>query len=355
MKKAILGWIMMMLLLLPFDTGVQAQSAPNINNMIYLYGGSTETYIQQLSITNNQVGTLVPGYFDIDANGNLVDHVDPDFVKFAHENGYKITPFISNHWDYELGQIAMQNRVELATQLADAVLMHNLDGVDFDIENLSEHNRQEQTEFLKILVERLRPHGKTVSIAVAPVQYDSTHGWFGSYDFETIGQLVDKVFIMAYEQHWLGGSPGPQAGLAWTEATIRYLTGKIPKEKLVLGIPFFGRYWTEESKGKPFTFDQADDLVRKNDAYLEWDDTYETTFAKFTDKETGLEYEIWIDDADSLMKRIELVEQYQLLGWGGWRIGQEDPRIWEMLKTETETALEPGVKYPGQVGLGLAK
>ncbi|MEW9667952.1 hypothetical protein [Ammoniphilus sp. 3BR4] len=32
------------------------------------------------------------------------------------------------------------------------------------------------------------------------------------------------------------------------------------------------------------------------------------------------------------MKKIALVEKYGLKGWGGWRLGQEDPRIWDLLE-----------------------
>ncbi|WP_134702678.1 glycosyl hydrolase family 18 protein [Ammoniphilus sp. YIM 78166] len=328
LKKALFTLIIMISLFIPVD---QLEAAPNANNMLYLYGESTETYIKQLSVTKNLAGTLVPGYFDIDADGNLIDHVDPAFVQYAHDHGYKITPFISNHWDYELGQTAMEKRVKLAHQLADAVLHHNVDGVDFDIENLREHNRDEQTEFLQILVDRLRPHNKTVSIAMAPISSDTAKGWFGSYDLEAIGKLVDKVFIMAYEQHWIGGPSGPQAGLGWTEATVRYLSTHIPKEKLVLGIPFFGRYWTEDVKGLPFTFAQAEDVIKQNGAQLEWDEEYQTTFARFVSQDTGKEYEIWIDNAESLIKKVALVQEYGLSGWGGWRLGQEDPLFWDRI------------------------
>lgn len=331
-NKAAIIFLVFTLLIFPFKTEAYASEKPDVNNMIYLYGGSLETYKSQLSITKNLVGTVVPGYFEIDQNGNLIDHVDPEFVQYAQQNGYKVTPFISNHWDPELGKKALANRWELAEQLAQAAINYNLDGVDIDIENLSETEREAQTEFLQLLVERLRPYNKTVSIAVAPVQKDTELGWFGSYDFEKIGQTVDKVFIMAYEQHWLSGPPGPQAGLEWTEATIRYLSNKIPKEKLVLGIPFYGRYWTEGIDGEAFTFTQANNLLKQNKAKWKWNRTYKSTFSKFTDRATSKKYEIWLDNADSLMKKIALVEKYGLKGWGGWRLGQEDPRIWDLLE-----------------------
>lgn len=338
MKKAILLLVIMTFFTSPFITPARAETSPNKDNMIYLYGGSAQTYKKQLAITKNLVGTLIPGYFDIDSSGNLIDRVDPSFVRHAHDNGYKITPFISNHWDYELGAKAMANRVKLAEQLAHAALKHNLDGVNIDIENLTEKERKAQTEFLQLLVKKLRPHGKTVAIAVAPVPYDTDKGWFGSYDFEEIGKTADTVFIMAYEQHYLSGAAGPQAGVDWTKSSIRYLSSKIPKQKLVLGVPFYGRYWTWNVKGNAFTFAQAERLMKRNGVSFKWNKAHQSTFALFIDKNTGTQYEIWIDNAESLKKKISLVEQFGLRGWGGWRLGQEDPQIWSMLAEQKQEA-----------------
>lgn len=168
--------------------------------------------------------------------------VDRSFVDYAHKNGYKITPFISNHWDYELGAKAMENRVALSQQLAQSIIQNNLDGINVDIENLTVKEKEFQTEFLQLLVDQLRPHGKTVSIAVAPARFDTDYGWVGSYDFEAIGRIVDTVFIMAYDQSYPGGPVGPVAGYPWIKETVSYLTSKIPSQKIVLGVPFYGRY-----------------------------------------------------------------------------------------------------------------
>jgi spore germination protein YaaH/cell wall-associated NlpC family hydrolase len=308
-----------------------AQEAPNIDNVIYLYGGSSDAYKKQLSITNNHVGTVSPNYFNIDAKGNLVIQVDTSFVDFAHQNGYKITPFISNHWDYELGALAMENRVALSQQIAESVILNNLDGINVDIENLTVKEKELQTEFLQLLVNQLRPHGKTVSIAVAPARFDTTNGWVGSYDFEAIGNIVDTVFIMAYDQSYPGGPSGPVAGYPWVKETVQYLTSKIPSQKLVLGVPFYGRYWTENVKGSGITFEGTQSLIARNNAEIQWDPFHQTSFTTFKDQESGANYEIWFDNADSIKKKIALVEEFNLKGWGAWRLGQEDHGLWDML------------------------
>jgi spore germination protein YaaH/cell wall-associated NlpC family hydrolase len=331
---------------LTIQTSSFAQEAPNVNNVIYLYGGTSETYKKQLSITNNQVGTVSPNYFNLDAKGNLVAQVDKSFVDYAHQNSYKITPFISNHWDYELGALAMENRVALSQQIAQSIIQNNLDGINVDIENLTIKEKEAQTEFLQLLVDQLRPHGKTVSIAVAPARFDTTYGWVGSYDFEAIGKIVDTVFIMAYDQSYPGGPAGPVSGYPWVKETVLYLTSKIPSQKLVLGVPFYGRYWTDSVKGSGITFEGAQSLIARNNAEIQWDPYHQTSFAKFKDQESETNVEVWFDNGESLKKKISLVKEYNLRGWGAWRLGQEDQKIWGMLsqpenKEETEESTEP--------------
>jgi spore germination protein YaaH len=326
-------FLIVVLCLASFPPIHAAETVPNTNNLIYLYGGTGEKYKSLLSGTKGQAGTLAPDYFELDAHGNLQSTVDTAFVQWAQQQGFRVTPFLSNHWDYALGALAMQNRSTLARQVADAVLLHNLDGINIDIENLTPLEKDAQTEFLQLLTSHLRPHGKTVSLAVAPAVQDTNYGWYGSYDYAAIGRIVDTVFIMAYDQHYYGGPAGPVAGYEWMRSSIRYLSGKIPKEKLVLGVPFYGRYWNDQVKGQAVTYASARDLIDQHGAATQWDAVQQTPYAAFTDPVTGMSYEIWFDNAMSLQNKLALAAEFGLKGWGGWKLGQEDPAVWAALAT----------------------
>lgn len=329
MKKWYIGWLLILLVSLT-TYHVSAQS-PNHNNLIYLYGSNSSNYKKQLERTNGHVGTVSPNYFNLTKDGQLIVSVDKEFVAYTKQKGYKITPFISNHWDQQLGIKAMENRKKLADDLAAAVLRHGLDGVNVDIENLTYAERNLQTQFLKRLSDKLQPHGKTVSIAVAPARFDTTRGWVGSYDFEAIGNIVDAVVIMGYDQSYPNGPAGPVAGLSWMEESIQYLSKKIPKEKLILAVPFYGRYWSDTEKGMGIYYPQAMNLIARNNAKIEFDTVHRTLRSSFKDQSTGQNYVIWFDNAQTIQERIQLAEKYGLKGWGAWHLGQEDPHLWTAL------------------------
>jgi len=329
MKK----WIalLVMTLFLSLTSSMFAAPPPNVNNMIYLYGSNSTTYQQQLEGTYEQVGTLVPGYFGLTPDGNLKSFVDQNFVQYAHKKNYRVTPFITNDWNREVGIKAMENWRTLADDLVQAAIRYDLDGINVDIENLTFDQRELQTKFLTRLRDQLHPLGKTVSIAVAPASYDTNIGWVGSYDFEAIGKIADTVYIMAYDQSYPNGPEGPVAGMPWVEKSIQYLIKKIPKDKLVLGVPFYGRYWTDTVKGNGIYYSNAMKLIRKNNAAIEFDPVNVTNVSRFRDQSSGKNYVIWFDSADTILERVHLVDKYGLKGWGAWHLGQEDTAIWSLL------------------------
>lgn len=84
-------------------------------------------------------------------------------------------------------------------------------------------------------------------------------------------------------------------------------------------------------KGSGISFEGAQNLVAKNNAVVKWNDYHQTFSATFKDQQTETNYEIWFNNVESLKKKISLVKEYNLKGWGAWWLGQEDQGIWEIL------------------------
>lgn len=306
----------------------------------YLFGGTSNSYSNYVSNTNGILTTASPGYFDIDSTGNLVitPSYDSEFVKKMQSQRIRVVPFLSNHWDREVGVKGLQNRRKLADDIAKFVLTNNLDGVQVDIENVTEKERDQYTDLVRLLHQKLSPQ-KEVSVAVAGNPNGWTSGWHGSYDYPQLNKYSDYLMIMSYDESFYGGPPGPVASFPWVKRSIEYaLSQGIPAEKIVLGLPFFGRYWKqgEEVGGQGITNVQINQLISSFNATPVYYDDLKSIEVVITIPEatnvTTLSpgtYTIWYEDIRGVQSKLDLVREFRLRGNGSWKLGDENPEIWK--------------------------
>lgn len=218
---------------------------------------------------------------------------------------------------------AVQGIIQKSTELQVA-------GVQIDFEDLLPTDRDAYTAFLKRLRDELHPRGMHLSIAAAAKTRDTKTGWGGATDYHAIGQIVDYFYIMAYDEHWRGGTPGPVASLNWTEQVVRYATGVMPAQKIILGMPFYGYEWTAEANGdkgknKAFGSDRMAKRVEQYEAKVRWDPIAAENVATY--KTADGERIAWYPDHRSVDAKLRLAYQYNLKGVAMWRLGFE-PDLW---------------------------
>jgi len=312
-------------------------------NMSYIYFGSPSDYIKAVERTRGVLDDIAPTYFDLNPDGSLkLNGINKDVIKSLHNYGLKVTPFLSNHWDRNTGKAALDNKDRLTDQIAEAVEEYDLDGVNIDIENLTSAERNQYTEFVKNLRQKL-PSEKSLSVAVAANPWGSDTGWQGSYDYVSLAKYCDYLMVMAYDEHYEGGEPGPVASGEFAEKSVEYALKNTEPGKIVLGIPFYGRCWKagEEYGGYGISAYHIDKLVKKYSGTVIYDENLKSAKAVFTVKPTDEisvigsrtfdagTYTIWFDNYDAVRYKLSLVNKYGLKGTGSWSLGQEPDGIWE--------------------------
>jgi spore germination protein YaaH len=317
-------------------------------NMSYVYFGSSGSYIQHVDRTNNSLDEISPNYFNLNKDGSLAltQAVDKAFIEEMHRQGISVVPFLSNHWDRELGQAALVKREELAGQIAQAINRYDLDGINVDLENLTHNERDQYTDFIRILKEKLGDE-KTIAVAVAANPFGITTGWNGSYDYKSLGSYSDYLMIMAYDEHYRGSEPGTIASFKLAEKSIQYAIDKVPKDKIVLGIPFYGRIWKNGAgfpQGEGIGNMEVHELIERYDGSVTFDNKTSTPFATITVKQkdempkvggkqiSAGTYTIWFEDERSLKQKLQLIEKYDIKGSGSWSLGQETIDTWDYYK-----------------------
>ncbi|MBQ3053292.1 MAG: S-layer homology domain-containing protein [Clostridia bacterium] len=309
--------------------------------MSYVYFGSVATQVENVKRSSKVLDVVSPSYFDLHSDGSLdVKNLSIDFISQMKAQGIKVVPFLSNHWDKKTGNNALDKGEYLAKEIAKVIEKYDLDGVNVDIENVDHTYREKYTNFIKYLREYI-PYDKEVSVAVAANPYGWKNGWQGSYDYEKLGEYADYLMIMTYDEHYEGGEEGPVASIDFVRDSIEYALEYVEPEKIVVGVPFFGRIWGENLNGSGVSLNRVNELINTFNAKVYYDIDSHSPVATFSVKSTDKpfyingkllkngNYVVWFENNESLREKFKLINQYDLKGVGNWSAGQEHSGIWD--------------------------
>lgn len=192
-----------------------------------------------------------------------------ELVKAAHKNGVEVYVSIGGNRGGEhfpAVAISKRKRTKFIGEIVKFATENCLDGIDIDWEYLSHSEERSQLRLqqkafvvlLHHLHDALTPLHKSLSIDV----YGAV--WSGGFFLDEAVQYVDEVHIMAYDfsGKW-SESPAPHSSFeqAIGSPAAKKSTGvyywlnvrKWPKEKLLIGLPFYGRDFKDKNViGKPF-------------------------------------------------------------------------------------------------------
>lgn len=314
-------------------------------NLSYLYFGSPTSYSSQIDKTNNTLSTVSPSYFDIISGGALevTWKLDPTFINDMHRRGIRVVPFLSNHWNKDNGIAALSsaNREQLANAIVSAVQQYQLDGVNVDIEGVGSTYRDSFTAFIQLLRQKM-PTDKEVSVAVAANPNGWTTGWHGFYDNKALADVADYLMVMSYDESWEGGPVGPVSSLSFVQRSYNYLHNLgITNDKIVLGIPFYGRIWKTDGTvaGLGVSNVKVAPLVTKYGGTVVYDETKQSPYATLTiptgqteyiagKQLTAGNYIIWFENESSIKKKLRFINQQGVRGAGSWSLMQETADTW---------------------------
>lgn len=281
---------------------------------------------------------ISPTWFEFgDEKGTLIDRGTKEYVDAAHARGLQVWPLMSHSfttpkWTYSILP-STANRQRVIDQLLNAAQQYGFDGINIDIENVQVETSEGWIQFMRELYPLMKEKGLTVTVDVY-----MPSNWSGHYEREEVGKVVDYFIVMAYDQHWSGSEEaGPVAGLDWVENGIKNNLEEVPKEKLVLGMPFYTRIWEESSDGlksSAYSMEATQKVIKKWGVIPTLDESINQYYAET--ERNGINYKVWIEDAESIGKRINLVNTYDLAGYGAWKLGLETSDTWNALNKVKE-------------------
>lgn len=298
----------------------------------------------------NQLDVVSPQWVALDGSlGRVKVTADPqaEAIIASAKSPPSILPMVHN-W-HDNGSDGPMADALLAYPAARAALVHNLvalarahgwAGYVFDFENLSPAALAQYPGFLAQMRAALRPLDREVWVT-APFADDS-------WPLRRLQNAADSLLLMAYDEHWGTGDPGPPAAQEWYEQTLAADMAKLDPAKTVVSLGAYGYDWTAKDAQGParadaVTFYDATQTAHDADAPVGLDDNaLNPTFGYVDDN--GRKHTVWFLDAASFFNEVKVADAYRPMGYALWRMGAEDPAVWNFLEKPYGSAKPEGME-----------
>ena len=171
------------------------------------------------------------------------------------------------------------------------------------------------------------------------------------YDREEQGILCDYVIIMGYDEHNSSSdTAGSVASLEFVLNGIVDTLEEVPAEKVINAVPFYTRVWTETPEeyaedgdeiiedavngnyvlsSYAVGMDSAAELIEEAGATKIWLEDLGQYYAEYTSGNSTVR--IWLEDAASMTEKLKLIQEYDLAGVAGRKLGLESSDVWDLI------------------------
>ncbi|MBE5857877.1 MAG: chitinase [Lachnospiraceae bacterium] len=280
---------------------------------------------------------ISPTWFKLtDDAGNISSFATANYVNIAHNMGLKVWAVIDDFTnpvdDYEVLSYTSK-RERIIESLITEARNSGIDGINVDFEKVSNEAGPHYVEFLRELSIECRANNLVLSVDdYVPYNFNS------QYNIPAQGEVADYVIIMGYDEHYHGsGDPGSVASIDYVKHGITETLKTVPPKKVINALPLYTIQW--RTTGTTVTDDyvtmvnQADMVSRLGGNYT-WD---ETTCQNYLETDIGgTKYQVWLEDAESIQVKLNVMKANEIGGVAVWRLGYEDPAIWNVISAYSE-------------------
>lgn len=304
----------------------------------YTYAEHSEDKINQIKDIKG-LDVIIPTWFSIrNGNGDMIDRGNQNYIKKYKDLGIDVWAYLDNSFDPNITHEALSNentRKKVINKTLELCKKYGMKGINIDFEHTNIDDRDYITDFVR---EFRQVAGDDFIITVDVTPQISADVTKEPYDRKALAEIADYMVVMAYDQHW-GSSDkaGSVAQYKWVEGSVNVLFRSIPNKKMILGVPLYTRLWKEAGgkvTSKTISMDEVARIIAAKGLKPVWDEESQQNYIEY--QENNADYKIWIEDANSLEKKVSLVNKYNLAGVGSWRLGFETSNIWDVISKELD-------------------
>lgn len=310
-------------------------------NVFAFYNGLNEqakgySYFQRYGSIIRQLDIF---QIPIQNNGTLQGRPSRRIITEAHAKGIKAFLTVSNLTSAGRFSTALLGRLVRDRNFANFVwgnirnllVEYQFDGVNLDLEKANPEDRDLFSQLIQTWSTLFHQANLLVTIDVPAKSSDEpTDPWKGAFDYKAIGEAVDEVILMTYEEHWPASPPGSVASLPWVNTNLNYALANIPAQKIYLGIPLYGYDWSERGGAQVISYQRAVALAKRFGAPIQWDSRQHSLYFRY--ETMGIRHTVYFEDTRSSKEKLDLALSKGIRGVALWEMNLSYPSFWETLQ-----------------------
>ena len=279
------------------------------------------------------VNVAAPTWFAVlNDSGSVEVRATQDYVDACHDRDMQVWAVLDNFTGPDGVQQAFlatdETRSAVMEKVIDKVVSMGIDGINVDIEGITSEYGEDYIEFIRELSIECRKNGLVLSVDnYVPYNFNDF------YRIEEQGLFADYVVIMGYDEHYAGSKEaGSVASIDYVTYGIEEALTMVPAEKLINGIPFYTRIWKTTANGvssEAYGMDQTQQFIANHKMEVVWNAATCQNYAEVHEDDAS--YQIWVEDADSIEKKLEVMQAHKIAGVAEWCLGMESSDVWDVI------------------------
>src|SRR5438876_10299061 len=322
---------------------LSAKKSPNNEVRLAFYANGDPYSYASLEQHAGQITHLCPEWMTvINGLGDLQIDGDTRLSKLTANKGIALLPLLTNlvgdTWEPE----AIENLAHGPAQRQDRFIQRVLSvlrnakaaGVVVDWQQIDPAYKKDITGFIDKFADALHDDNKELWLCVQPNQE------LDYIDFEALSDNVDRFVAMLFDETSDTDPPGPLASRSWFEGWLHSLLEDADTKQWIFAIGSYGYDWTIGGrKAEMISFSEA--MSRANDAEIESAEVRGPAYSPyFYFQDEDKEHAVWFLDAVTFVNQLREVRDKKAGGFALYRLGSEDPAIWDALNVSREFNLD---------------
>lgn len=306
---------------------------------IAFYTSWTDESAPALARHIDQIDWVAPTLLSLTPSGQLTSVDDPPLRRIVGSSMRRplVLPVVQNaingRWDGEAVATLMRDPARRQKLIADlaAYLDKNRDaGVIFDFENLPATSLDDLARLVAQTRAAFAPRHKIVAVTM-PIDNPA-------WPARALANASDKLILMAYDEHWQGGQPGPIASNAWFTDRLGSVMRAIPRGKAVVALGNYGYDW-HDGHADSLTVEEGWLAAHDSGAMPQYDKSSGNLGFSYLDNNSR--HDVWMLDAAASWNEMHVLSGMGIKSIALWRLGSEDPDFWSALSAWRTNAPPP--------------